>query len=331
MKRQHWFLFFTNLIFSLVISISIITTDTTQAACDLSPNPCTSPEIIGLVCETGCTDCWVNVKTCLHFTFRCITGATTQSKVCWSTLISPPNACKCQIPSSFADCQDEGWFWNPYDSTCYEEGLNPECSPEDWGFWNNCVSCQYWCTNCQCLTDSPVIIDVAGNGFNLTNLATGVNFDLNVDGNAEHLAWTAGGSDDAFLVLDRNGNGTIDNGAELFGNHTPQPVSEKPNGFDALAEYDKTANGGNQDGVMDSNDSVFSQLQLWQDTNHNGISEPSELHALSEFGVEGVECDYKLSKRSDKNGNGFRYRAKVRDTKGSQVNRWAWDVFFVTQ
>jgi len=72
-------------------------------------------------------------------------------------------------------------------------------------------------------------------------------------------------------VLDRNGNGTIDNGRELFGNLTPQPIPPdgvKLNGFAALAEYDKPARGGNGDGVIDNGDAIFSSLWLWQDTNH---------------------------------------------------------------
>ena len=182
--------------------------------------------------------------------------------------------------------------------------------------------------NCSCL--SPIVVDVAGNGFSLTNAAGGVPFDITSDGVPDQISWTSVNSDDAWLALDRNGNGRIDDGSELFGSSSPQPYltgNETKNGFRALAMFDNPEYGGNNDGQIDTKDRVFSRLKLWQDRNHNGVSETDELLSLSESGIHAIELQYHESKRQDENGNWFRYRAKVKDARDTQVGRWAFDVF----
>jgi hypothetical protein len=193
--------------------------------------------------------------------------------------------------------------------------------------------------SCTCFCDStygcftPVLVDVRGDGFAMTDAEHGVNFDMAGSGVPEKMSWTAAGSDDAWLFLDQNGDGIVNNGLELFGNATPQlapPAGINKNGFNALAEYDEPANGGNADGVISNQDVVFSTLKLWQDSNHDGVSEPSEIHKLADFGLKTLGLHYKQSKRTDEFGNRFRYRAKVTDTHDAQMGRSAWDVFLVT-
>jgi hypothetical protein len=203
------------------------------------------------------------------------------------------------------------------------------CDPDARLYCN--VETSIW-DEASCTCYSPIVIDILGDGFNLTDARAGVGFDLNGDGTPEQLSWTAQGSDDAWLALDRNGNGAVDSGQELFGNFTPQPAppaGAEKNGFLALALYDRKGNGGNADGVIDARDPIFASLRLWRDVNHNGVSEAGELHTLPSSGVPALHLAYKESKRTDAQGNRFRYRAKVDDAKGAKVTRQAWDVFLV--
>jgi hypothetical protein len=193
----------------------------------------------------------------------------------------------------------------------------PSCTPQQ---------CARGVVACNCLP-SPIIVDWDGSGFQLTDAAGGVIFDIEATGVPIQIAWTALGSTNAFLALDRNGNGTIDSGAELFGNATPQPSIAEPNGFNALAMFDSPQYGGNGNGKIDPGDSIYSKLWLWIDSNHDGVSQPAELHSLSELGVTAISLDYGLSRRVDQYGNEFEYRSTV----SGAGSHWCYDVFLVTQ
>jgi hypothetical protein len=180
---------------------------------------------------------------------------------------------------------------------------------------------------------SPIIVDTEGEGFHLTSAAGGVMFDIAGNGHPVQIAWAATGFHNAFLALP-GVDGFVHNGEELFGNFTPQPISSNPNGFLALAEFDKPENGGNGDGIIDEHDAIYSRLRLWIDENHDGISQPEELHTLAELGVYTLSLGYQQSQRTDQFGNQFRFKAQVnagirrdRRDEASEVGRWMYDVF----
>jgi hypothetical protein len=177
-------------------------------------------------------------------------------------------------------------------------------------------------------------VDVSGRGFQLTDAQSGVQFDITGIGKPMQIAWTAQGSMNAFLVFDRNNDGLINSGSELFGNFSPQPKSRFPNGFIALAQFDKKENGGNGDGILDNRDAIFSELRLWIDSNHDGISQPDELFKLPDMGLFSISLAYKESRRTDQFGNLFRYRSEINvfheQRDQSQASPVAYDVFLTT-
>jgi hypothetical protein len=192
------------------------------------------------------------------------------------------------------------------------------------------VRCPDGSTHCLSCTGTPIVLDVTGRGFDLTDAQNGVTFDINGDGNPVRIAWTAAGANNAFLVLPAS-DGFVHSGLQLFGNKTPQPPSDNPNGFTALAVYDDPKNGGNGDGVIDSRDAIFSSLRLWIDANHDGISQPEELHTLPSLGINSISLNYSLSEKHDAYGNVFHYRSLVNPdaSDAARVGRVAYDIYFI--
>jgi hypothetical protein len=183
---------------------------------------------------------------------------------------------------------------------------------------------------CEAYGCSPILIDMENDGIHLTGLDDPVRFDINADGHVDLISWTD--RSEGMLALDRNGNGMIDNGGELFGNATRLANGTRAaNGYEALAELDTPAFGGNGNGAIESSDQAFSSLQIWTDLNHDGISQPAELKMLAQAGIQRISLDYKESRRRDRFGNEFRFvgTAWRKGRLGVVHPILTWDVFFL--
>jgi hypothetical protein len=218
------------------------------------------------------------------------------------------------ISSSDCNTADQDWT-TPAETPPQQPPPNPDPGP------GGCVS------NCDPFNTTgagtdPLVISLNGE-YKFSGLGDPVSFDINAVGRKKTIGWTARGSEVGFLALDRNGNGLIDDGSELFGNGTSLRSGEKAeNGFAALAQYD--ANG---DGVIDASDPVWGRLLLWIDSNHNGISEPGELRHITDTSITAIELDYHAIARRDQFGNHFSYECRLREGRNS---RSFYDVSFVT-
>jgi len=142
-----------------------------------------------------------------------------------------------------------------------------------------------------CNVSDPIVLDLDGDGIELLDITKGVDFDLYGTGSKQAVAWVA--PDDGLLVLDRNLNGAIDNGTELFGNLN----EDFSDGFEHLAELDRAEFGGNADGVIDANDAAFAHLMVWKDANTDGLSVAEELVSLSALDVTSIRLEAQDSNR----------------------------------
>ena len=128
----------------------------------------------------------------------------------------------------------------------------------------------------------PLALDLDGDGIETRGADGTVLFDHNGDGIRTGTGWVR--SDDGLLVLDRNSNGTIDTGAELFGVHTVKADgTQASDGFDALSDLDS-----NNDKVFDAEDTRFADVRIWRDLNQDGISQSNELSTLAAANIRSI-------------------------------------------
>ena len=178
---------------------------------------------------------------------------------------------------------------------------------------------------------SPILIDLERDGFAFGGEESALYFDLYGNGDPLYIQWVLPGENDAFLFHDIDGNGLVANGSELFGNGTRLHLEENAladNGFIGLAQFDDTRLGGNNDGLITSEDQVWPSLYLWVDFNADGVSTLSEVYDLSSFNIMGLETIPRDTTQQDQHGNWMRFwaRSYIFTTRGSHMKMV--DVFF---
>ncbi len=233
--------------------------------------------------------------------------------------------------------------WWYYGTTVAPVSLTPPSPPkppvmeceDNGGFWTEDPFGMGYCTD----SFSPLLLDLDHTGLRLSAVEDGVLFDLDADGVPEQVSWpeeTARGVAGAWLAFDRNGNGVIDNGAELWGNVTPVShgigAPTAANGFEALKFTESPTFGlgapSVPDNLIDERDAIWPFLLVWRDANRNGISEPAELTQASLAGLEEIGTVYREARRRDRNGNEFRQRGSAR-ANGRRLP--VWDVWLKSQ
>ncbi|TMO46963.1 hypothetical protein CWC24_08345, partial [Pseudoalteromonas ruthenica] len=168
----------------------------------------------------------------------------------------------------------------------------------------------------------PIVFDLDGDGVKTVGIEAGVLFDHNSDGTRLGTGWVS--ASDGLLVLDKNGNGIIDNGRELFGDNTVIDDSTgelAEHGYKALQALDK-----NNDGIINYRDEIYRRLQVWQDKNQDGFSQADELMSLADLGIVSIDVANYNNDGTIQNGNELAYKGVFTWLDGSEGNSNA--VFF---
>lgn len=243
----------------------------------------------------------------------------------------------------------DGYRYNPSDGKWYSTPPNPQIGDWSWhdpappekqsiytDMRNSVINYRKTITspvdsiktklNAARSVSSPILLDLDNDGIETTAATAGAYFDHAGDGFAERTGWA--GKDDGLLAWDRNGNGAIDDGGELFGSETrltrgALAGQKAANGFEALAELDD-----NGDGRVDALDAAFADLRVWKDANGDGLTQAGELFTLDQAEVQSLGADYDQSSAVDAHGNAHKQIGGYTRSDGSQAT--ATDVWFAT-
>jgi hypothetical protein len=184
--------------------------------------------------------------------------------------------------------------------------------------------CEYTAQGCDWWYQCPLILNTGTGRWELTGPDDPVLFDMNDDGTLDRLGWPAAHGSLVFLGRDLDGNGTLDNGSELFGIGTRLPNGNRaPNGFIALAALDR-----NGDEQIDSRDPVWRELILWHDRNRDGVAAPTELTRVATSSLTSIGLAFHWTGRRDEHGNLFRFQALAQFGKRAEP---LYDVFLRQQ
>lgn len=224
--------------------------------------------------------------------------------------------------SSGSVCSENNWFDEhaPWDgtlqcggegATCYRgrvyaSSVNTVFAESETGTHQICFGGTGCTVDCsfeqEPLPGCPIVLNPGRGSWQLSD--ADVLFDLDADGNWDLMGWTGRGGALAFLVIDNNANGVIDDGSELFGIGTLLPNGQRAaNGFESLRQHD-----ANADGLIDASDAIWSSLLLWTDANHDAVSQSNELAPISDS-FTALELTFREVGKRDVYGNTLRYQA----------------------
>ena len=192
-----------------------------------------------------------------------------------------------------------GWYGSKWAEDCWDE----------FDEWRNLTPFR---TNGYRVYD-PIALDLDGDGIETlaANGFGGSLFDHDNDGIRTAGGWVS--ADDGLLVWDKNGNGRIDNGSELFGDSTRWlDGNNAAHGFSALVQHDS-----NRDGIIDNKDNVFKQLRIWRDLNQDGITQEGELFKLADLKIKSLNLTYQDINKDLGNGNILAQVGSYTKTDGS--------------